>query len=75
MDEVEKSFVEHRGWPRNAIDKFIDKAQLLLPAEATQESPRAEIVNLSAAGAGVQNMTVMLGLPETMGLEQPAVYP
>ena len=53
MDEVEKSFVEHRGWPRNAIDKFIDKAQLLLPAEATQESPTAEIVNLSAAGAGV----------------------
>jgi len=28
-----------------------------------------------AAGAGVQNMNVMLGLPETMGLEHPAVYP
>ncbi|NQU07622.1 MAG: PilZ domain-containing protein, partial [Candidatus Abyssubacteria bacterium] len=53
MDDVEKSFVEHRGWPRNVIDKFIDEAQLLLPVEVTQESPRAEIVNLSAAGAGV----------------------
>lgn len=28
-----------------------------------------------AAGAGVQNMNVMLGLPETMGLEHAAVYP
>jgi len=28
-----------------------------------------------AAGAGVQNMNVTLGLPETMGLEHPAVYP
>ncbi len=28
-----------------------------------------------AAGQAVQNMNVMLGLPETMGLEAPAVYP
>jgi N-acetyl-gamma-glutamyl-phosphate reductase len=28
-----------------------------------------------AAGQGVQNMNVMLGLPETMGLDAPALYP
>lgn len=28
-----------------------------------------------AAGSGIQNMNVMLGLPETMGLEQLAIYP
>ena len=28
-----------------------------------------------AAGQGVQNMNVMLGLPETMGLDAPAMYP
>ena len=28
-----------------------------------------------AAGQGVQNMNVMLGLPETMGLEAPALFP
>lgn len=28
-----------------------------------------------AAGSGVQNMNVMMGLPETMGLEQLAIYP
>lgn len=28
-----------------------------------------------AAGQAIQNMNVMLGLPETMGLDQPAVYP
>ena len=28
-----------------------------------------------AAGAGVQNMNLMLGLPETTGLETLAIYP
>jgi N-acetyl-gamma-glutamyl-phosphate reductase len=28
-----------------------------------------------AAGQGVQNMNIMLGLPETMGLDSPAFYP
>jgi N-acetyl-gamma-glutamyl-phosphate reductase len=28
-----------------------------------------------AAGQGVQNMNLMLGLPETMGLDAPALYP
>ena len=28
-----------------------------------------------AAGQAVQNMNVMFGIPETMGLEQIAVYP
>jgi N-acetyl-gamma-glutamyl-phosphate reductase len=28
-----------------------------------------------AAGQAIQNMNIMLGLPETMGLEAPAVYP
>ena len=28
-----------------------------------------------AAGQGVQNMNLMLGLPETMGLDAPAMYP
>jgi N-acetyl-gamma-glutamyl-phosphate reductase len=28
-----------------------------------------------AAGQAIQNMNIMLGLPETMGLEAAAVYP
>ncbi len=28
-----------------------------------------------AAGQAIQNMNLMLGMPETMGLDQPAVYP
>jgi len=28
-----------------------------------------------AAGQAVQNMNLMLGLPETMGLDMPALYP
>jgi N-acetyl-gamma-glutamyl-phosphate reductase len=28
-----------------------------------------------AAGQAIQNMNAMLGLPETMGLDAPAVYP
>jgi N-acetyl-gamma-glutamyl-phosphate reductase len=28
-----------------------------------------------AAGQAIQNMNLMLGLPETMGLDLPAVYP
>jgi len=28
-----------------------------------------------AAGQAIQNMNAMLGLPETMGLDAPAMYP
>ena len=28
-----------------------------------------------AAGQAIQNMNLMLGLPETMGLDMPALYP
>ena len=28
-----------------------------------------------AAGQAIQNMNLMLGFPETMGLEAPAIYP
>jgi N-acetyl-gamma-glutamyl-phosphate reductase len=28
-----------------------------------------------AAGQAIQNMNLMLGLPETMGLEAPAIFP
>jgi len=28
-----------------------------------------------AAGQAIQNMNLMLGFPETTGLDQPAVYP
>jgi N-acetyl-gamma-glutamyl-phosphate reductase len=30
---------------------------------------------LKAAGQAVQNMNLMLGLPETLGLEAPAIFP
>lgn len=52
-DDIEKSFVECRGWPRTILHKVIDEAQLLLPPDAEDRVPSAEIVNLSAAGAGV----------------------
>jgi N-acetyl-gamma-glutamyl-phosphate reductase len=32
-------------------------------------------LNKGAAGQGIQNMNIMLGLPETMGIDAPAVYP
>ncbi|UCD58883.1 MAG: PilZ domain-containing protein [Candidatus Hydrogenedentota bacterium] len=53
MEDVEKFFVQRRGWPREIIDKLIDEALLLLPAELSESAPRAEVVNLSEAGAGV----------------------
>ncbi len=53
MEDVEKFFVQRRGWPRTIIDKLIDEAQLLLPTQAPGGAPRAEVINLSRAGAGV----------------------
>lgn len=53
MEDIEKFFVQRRGWPRTIIDKLIDEAQLLLPAQVSEGAPRAEVVNLSRAGAGV----------------------
>ena len=53
MDDIEKSFVERRGWPRVAIEMVIDEAQLLLPAPSDEAPPPAEVVNISASGAGV----------------------
>ena len=53
MEEIKKSFVERRGWPRTIIDKLIDEAKLQLPADHPQGTPQAEVVNLSEAGAGL----------------------
>ncbi len=53
MKEVEKFFVERRGWPRMVIGKLIDEAILVLPSESPEKAPQAEVVNLSEAGAGV----------------------
>ncbi len=53
MDDIEKSFVERRGWPRTIIHKVIDEAQLLLPPPSEEPPPLAEVVNISASGAGV----------------------
>ena len=53
MEDIEKSFVERRDWPRTVIEKFIDEALLALPSQVSEDSPRAEVVNLSEAGAGV----------------------
>jgi c-di-GMP-binding flagellar brake protein YcgR len=53
MDDIEKYFAERRGWPRTIIHKVIDEAQLLLPAPSQEAPPLAEIVNISASGAGV----------------------
>ena len=53
MDDIEKYFAERRGWPREIIHKVIDEAQLLLPLSSEEPPPRAEVVNISASGAGV----------------------
>ncbi|MBI5118752.1 PilZ domain-containing protein [Candidatus Poribacteria bacterium] len=53
MKEVEKLFVERRGWPRAVIGSLIDEAVLTLPNQSPERAPRAEVVNLSEAGAGV----------------------
>lgn len=53
IEDIEKFFVQRRGWPRMIVDKLIDEAQLLLPAQLSESAPRAEVVNLSRAGAGV----------------------
>ncbi len=53
MDDIEKSFVERRGWPRSIIDRLVTEAQLLLPAHLQENPPAAEVVNLSVSGAGV----------------------
>ena len=53
MDDIEKSFAERRGWPREIIHKVIDEAQLLLPLSSEEPPPLAEVVNISASGAGV----------------------
>ena len=38
-------------------------------------SARYDNLGKGASGAAVQNMNIMLGLPETTGLEAPAIYP
>lgn len=53
MDDVEKYFVERRGWPREIIDKFIGEALLHSAAQPQDDVPTVEVVNLSEAGAGV----------------------
>jgi c-di-GMP-binding flagellar brake protein YcgR len=53
MDDIEKSFAERRGWPRTIIHKVIDEAQLLLHPPSDEAPPLAEVVNISASGAGV----------------------
>ncbi len=53
MDDIEKSFAERRGWPRTIIHEIIDEAQLLLPPPSEKNPPLAEVVNISASGAGV----------------------
>ena len=52
MDEIENSFIERRGWPREIIHKVIDEAQLLLHPHLEQPPPMAEVVNISVSGAG-----------------------
>ena len=52
-DDIEKSFVERRDWPRTIIDKIIDEARLSLTSHPQENSPPAEVVNISASGAGV----------------------
>jgi len=53
MEDIEQSFVKRRDWPRIAIEKLIDEALLALPSQESEGAPRAEVVNLSEAGAGV----------------------
>jgi len=53
MDDIEKSFVERRDWPRTVIEKLIEQALLALPAQVAETARTTEVVNLSRAGAGV----------------------
>ncbi|RJP73746.1 MAG: PilZ domain-containing protein [Candidatus Abyssobacteria bacterium SURF_17] len=57
MQEVEKLFVERRGWPRMVISQFIDEALLVPKVPALEAAPRAEVVNLSEGGAGILTPT------------------
>jgi hypothetical protein len=53
VDDIEKSFVERRDWPRTIIHKVIDEAQLVLPTASNEAPPPAEVINISISGAGV----------------------
>ncbi len=47
-------------------------------ARLLHRHPEVDLVSItgrSAAGGGVQNMNLMLGIPETTGLEALPVYP
>jgi c-di-GMP-binding flagellar brake protein YcgR len=57
MEDIEETFVQRRDWPRLAIDKLVEEALVLPSAQTAQKAPRAEIVNLSQAGAGVLTQT------------------
>ncbi|MCK4863168.1 MAG: N-acetyl-gamma-glutamyl-phosphate reductase, partial [Dehalococcoidales bacterium] len=54
----------------NNLDIFVfgGKERILLSA-------RFDNLGKGASGAAVQNMNLVLGLPETTGLEAPAVHP
>jgi hypothetical protein len=53
MEDIEKFFVQRRGWPRTIINEFIDEAVMMSPIPTSTHVPHVEIVNLSQAGAGV----------------------
>lgn len=57
MDEVEKFFVERRGWPRMIIGQFIDEALVVPKIPVADTPPRAEVINLSEGGAGILTPT------------------
>jgi c-di-GMP-binding flagellar brake protein YcgR len=53
MEDLEKSFVQRRGWPRTAIETLVGEARLLLKSHPQEEPPSTEVINVSASGAGV----------------------
>ena len=53
MEDLEKSFVQRRGWPRTIMEKLIEEARLLLKSHPQEEAPPTEVINVSASGAGV----------------------
>ncbi len=53
MEDLEKSFVQRRGWPRTIMEKLIQEARLLMESHPPEEAPPTEVVNVSASGAGV----------------------
>jgi len=53
LTDIEESFVERRGWPREIIHRVIDEARLLLPPHGERDAPATEVINISASGAGV----------------------